>query len=192
MFQSTMERMRAALGPDHPHTLTAAEQPGRGPPRRGSHPQAIELLEPAVTLSEATLGPEHPDTINRRNGLATAYLAAGRADDSLRIRAATIKILDSTLGPDHIETLTGRNQLASAYFAAGRTADAIEVWEVMLPTTRRVLGLRHREHAGSHQLARHGLRVTRAPGPTPSDFGVRFSADGARPTVPTKRSSPPT
>jgi serine/threonine protein kinase len=133
----------AALGPDHPDTLTSRNNLALAYLAAGRTAEAIRLHEATLALCESKLGPDHPDTLQGRSNLGLAYAAAGRTAEAIAVHKATLRLRESKLGPDHPDTLQGRNNLALAYWQAGRTAEAIAVHETTLKLFESKLGPDH-------------------------------------------------
>jgi hypothetical protein len=69
----------AALGPQHPDTLTARGMLGRAYLFLGRPAEATALLEKNLALLEEVLGPDHSHALQARNDLAVAYRPVRRA-----------------------------------------------------------------------------------------------------------------
>jgi serine/threonine protein kinase len=133
----------AALGPDHPDTLTSRNNLANAYYSAGRTADAIALHEETLKRREAKLGPDHPDTLKSRNNLANAYNSAGRTADAIALHEETLKRREAALGPDHPDTLTSRSNLANVYLDTGRTADAIAMYAETLKRREAVLGTDH-------------------------------------------------
>jgi eukaryotic-like serine/threonine-protein kinase len=135
----------AALGPDHPDTLTSRNNLANAYTYAGRTAEAIALHETTLKIRESKLGPDHPDTLTSRNNLAIAYLEAGRFPDAIALHQSTLKLREGKLGFDHVDTLKTRLNLANAYRAAGRTPEAIAMDEATLKLREGKLGPDHPE-----------------------------------------------
>jgi eukaryotic-like serine/threonine-protein kinase len=133
----------AALGPDHPATLTSRDNLAVAYKTAGRTAEAITLNEETLKLKTSRFGPDHPDTLLTRNNLAVAYSEAGRTAEAIALHDETLKLNTSKLGPDHSETFVSRNNLAHAYQIAGRTAEAIALHEETLKLRTSKLGPDH-------------------------------------------------
>jgi eukaryotic-like serine/threonine-protein kinase len=133
----------AALGPDHPDTLTSCSDLAAAYVRAGRTAEAIPLFQATLGLREAKLGLDHPDTLTSRSDLAVAYLRAGRVAEAIPQLEATLRLREAKLGPDHSATLMSRNNLALAYWHAGRTSEAIALHVVTLRLRQAKLGPDH-------------------------------------------------
>jgi tetratricopeptide (TPR) repeat protein len=133
----------AALGPDHPDTLTSRNNLAVAYTDAGRTAEAIALHETTLRLKESKLGPDHPDTLTSRNNLASAYAQAGRTAEAIALQEATLKFKESRLGPWDASTLASRHNLAAAYLAVGRVADAIRLLEANIEHMDSRLGPDH-------------------------------------------------
>jgi serine/threonine protein kinase len=139
----------AALGPDHPDTLSSRTNLANAYRAAGRLPEAIALHEGTLKLREARLGPDHPDTLGTRNNLAVAYYYAGRTSEAIALHEGTLKLREARLGPGHPDTLYSRNNLAVAYAAAGRLSEAIALCEATLKLEEAKLGPDHPDTLGN-------------------------------------------
>ena len=97
-----------SLGPEHPDTLAARNQPrlldrGGGGCGRGPGP-----VRRAAARPRAGLGPEHPDTLATRSHLARWTGEAGDAAGARDQFAALLPVRERVLGPEHPDTLATR------------------------------------------------------------------------------------
>jgi serine/threonine protein kinase len=133
----------AALGPDHPDTLTSRDHLGNDHWCAGRFSEAVALHEKTLKSREATLGPEHPDTLTSRHNLAVAYRNASLPFKAIETEENNIRLQERVLGNDHPDTLSCCNNLANSYKDAGRLSDAIALYEATLERRRATLGPDH-------------------------------------------------
>ena len=133
----------AALGPDHPDTLTSRSDLAAAYVHAGRTAEAIPLFEATLKRREAKLGPDHPNTLTSRSDLAAAYVGAGRIAEAIPLLEATLRLREAKLGPDHPDTLKSLNNLALAYWHAGQASEAIALNEVTLRLRKAKLGADH-------------------------------------------------
>jgi serine/threonine protein kinase/tetratricopeptide (TPR) repeat protein len=133
----------AALGPDHPDSLTTCGNLALAYQWAARYPEAIALLKETLKRREATLGPNDIDTLSSRSHLAIAYSMAGRFRDAIPLYEALLKAYEATVGPDHHDALRNRHNLAGTYQLAGRTSDAIALHESTLKLFEAKLGPDH-------------------------------------------------
>ena len=119
-----LERARGirstTLGPDHPDTLTSANDLAVAYRTDGQIDRAIQIFRDTLVRRTARLGPDHPDTQTTINNLAVAYQAVGRTADAIPLHEQELRHSRAKLGPDHPETLISMNNLATAYLVCGR------------------------------------------------------------------------
>lgn len=160
---STLDRAlqltQAVLGPEHPHTLTSANNLGSAYRVMGRFGDAILLYESTLKARERIVGPEHAHTLISRNNLASAYQAAGRPADAIPLYEQTLAALERILGPEHPRTLACRNNLGYAYQETGRLDDAILVQEETLSARERLLGAEHRDTLISRNNLAHAYHA---------------------------------
>jgi serine/threonine protein kinase/tetratricopeptide (TPR) repeat protein len=137
------ELYTAALGPDHPLTLSSINNLALSYAALGRHPEALKLHEETLTLRTANLGHDHADTLASRNNLANSYYALNRHGEALRLREETLRLVEARRGPHHRETLRGMNNLANSYHALGRLPEALELYERTLRLQTDHLGPDH-------------------------------------------------
>jgi tetratricopeptide (TPR) repeat protein len=141
--ERAMALRTAALGPDHPDTLTSMSNLAVAYQAAGRAAEAIPLHERELTISRAKLGPNHPDTLKSMSNLATAYRLVGRTSEALPLFERVLARRQASLAPDHPETLVAMNNLAVAYQAAGRPDEARPLLERVLDHSRTKLGPDH-------------------------------------------------
>jgi tetratricopeptide (TPR) repeat protein/tRNA A-37 threonylcarbamoyl transferase component Bud32 len=134
---------RRALGPDHPDTMTSANNLAGAYQAVGRLNESLALLEDTLKRRETTLGTDHAATLATRDDLAHLKLDTGRLADALRLLTDTLRRREAKLGPGHLETLTSKNNLAVVYRDAGRLADALPLYEEVLTGRRSALGPDH-------------------------------------------------
>jgi tetratricopeptide (TPR) repeat protein/tRNA A-37 threonylcarbamoyl transferase component Bud32 len=133
----------AALGPDHPDTLTSRSNLAAVLRDAGQVAEAIALDEATLKRRTATLGPDHIDTLKSRNNLALKYVDAGRLKEAIALFESTLKLYETKVGRDDSLTFMCRHNLANAYQAAGRIADCIALHEENLKINESKLGRDH-------------------------------------------------
>ena len=140
-----------ALGPDHPHTLTARSYLANAHQEAGGVSTAIAMHQALLADHTRALGPDHPHTLTTRGNLATAYLDAGSVSTAIAMHQALLADHTRVLGPDHSNTLATRHNLANAHRQAGNVSTAIDMFEDVLTDMTRLLGPDH-----PHTLATRG------------------------------------
>ena len=132
-----------ALGPDHPHTLTARSNLALAHQQAGHISTAIAMYEDLLADRTRVLGPDHPHTLTTRSDLATAHRQAGNVSTAIAMHEALLTDDTRVLGPDHPHTLRTRGNLANAHQQAGHVPTAIDMYEALLPDMARVLDPDH-------------------------------------------------
>ena len=112
LFEETLERTKAKLGPDHPDTLHQHEQSRLGVPGRPASSTWPCRSTKRHSARKAKLGPDHNDTLQSMNNLALGYRAAGKRDLALPLFEETLEADEGEARPDHADTLTTMNNLA--------------------------------------------------------------------------------
>jgi serine/threonine protein kinase/tetratricopeptide (TPR) repeat protein len=141
--ERAVELRKAALGPDHPDTLSSQNKLANVYKDAGRLDLAIPLYERTLAAQTARLGPDHPDLLAIQNNLAMAYSENGRLDRAIPLLERTLKSQVDWLGPDHPDTLTTQNNLALTYKDNGRLDLAIPLLERTLAAWTSRLGPDH-------------------------------------------------
>jgi len=69
LFEETVEKQKAKLGPDHPDTLTSMNNLALAYQDSGQLAKAVTLSEETLETRKAKLGRDHPDTLTSMNNL---------------------------------------------------------------------------------------------------------------------------
>jgi tetratricopeptide (TPR) repeat protein/tRNA A-37 threonylcarbamoyl transferase component Bud32 len=135
----------AALGPNHPDTLSTTGSLGTALQKAGQPDQALRLLEQAHDRCLAHLGRDHPETPTAMNNLAAGYAEAGKLDRAIPLYQEALALQKEARGDDHQETLTTTNNLALAYREARRRDEALPLFEAAFAAQRAKLGEGHQD-----------------------------------------------
>jgi eukaryotic-like serine/threonine-protein kinase len=127
------------LGPDHPDTLTSANNLAVSYNKLRRHADALKMREETLAAQKRVLGPDHQDTLTSMSNLAVSYAALNRPADALKLNEETLAIKKRVLPPDHPDTLQSMNNLALSFAALNRHADALKLHEETLAIRKRVL-----------------------------------------------------
>jgi serine/threonine protein kinase len=133
----------AALGPEHPDTLTSRSNLAAALRDAGKVSEAIALDEATLKSRMSKLGPDHVDTLKSRNNMALKYVDVGRIKEAIELYESTLKLYEAKLGRDHPLTFMCRHNLGNAYQAAGRMADGIALHEQNVEINATKLGPDH-------------------------------------------------
>jgi tetratricopeptide (TPR) repeat protein len=148
------EAYARVLGPDHPGTLTSANNLAQTLLARGDLRGAERLFSRVLETRTRILGPDHPDTLSALNNLAQA---AGELGDLARAQDLQQQAFDAGTriqGADHPSTLTSRNNLAHILAERGDNAGAGALLEAAYEASTRVLGPEHVDTLScAHNLA---------------------------------------
>ena len=142
-YRDLIAHTQDTLGPDHPDTLTSANNLALALRDAGRAPEAIDIYTRVIADQTRVLGPDHPDTLTSANNLALTLRDAGRAPEAIDIYTRVIADQTRVLGTDHAHTLTTRNNLALTLWGAGRILEAADLHEQVLADRTRVLGTDH-------------------------------------------------
>jgi tetratricopeptide (TPR) repeat protein len=73
LHETTLQKLRAKLGDDHPTTLISMNSLARAYQEAGQRSRAISLFEPTLMKRRSKLGADHPETLLTLFALANAY-----------------------------------------------------------------------------------------------------------------------
>ncbi|WP_309232057.1 tetratricopeptide repeat-containing protein [Micromonospora tarensis] len=137
------DQWRQKLGPDDPHTLTAASELAHAYHNQGRDREALDLTEDTLTRRQRTLGPDDPATLRSASDYSIVIASLGRLaegiDRAKDVLARRIKVL----GGEHRDTLITRGQIASWKGETGDHQTAITAYEELLTDRLRILGPDH-------------------------------------------------
>ena len=151
----------AALGPDHPDTLTSRNNLATAYRYAGRLAEAIALHEETLKLREAKLGPDHPDTLKSRNNLAVAYQDAGRTAGGDRAARGDAQAARGQAGPRPPRHAQEPQQPGRRLLGRRPDAEAIALHEATLKLREAKLGPDHPDTLASRNnlaIAYHGRR----------------------------------
>ncbi len=142
LARAASERLRQALGPDHPLTLSAQHAESRFYIYLGQFERAIELLETTLDGRERVLG-IHMDTASSLHNLAYAWAEMGEIERALELDRRQLAMVEELAGPDSEEALVTLSSVAHGLTVLERYDEAIEMFERILDGYRKYLGARH-------------------------------------------------
>jgi serine/threonine protein kinase/tetratricopeptide (TPR) repeat protein len=142
LAQAASERLRQALGPDDPLTLSAQHAEARFYVYLGQFEEAIELLESTLAGRERVLG-VHMDTASTLHNLAYAWAELGEIERALAMDRRQLELVEQLAGPESEEALVTLSSVAHGLTMLERHDEAIELFERILAGYRQHLGLRH-------------------------------------------------
>lgn len=138
-----LELRRAALGEDHPETLTSTAHLTSWFIAAGRLAEAEALGRDTLGRRLKALGADHVDVTESQNDLAVVLFQMNRLDEAAKLMRQAVETRVRTLGPDHRRTLMARSNLAALLAYAGKPAEAE-------PEVRAVLGSQRRTLAPDH------------------------------------------
>jgi len=136
-------RILARLGPDHQHTLWAANQLANALRNLGRYAAARDLDQDTLTHRIRILGEDHPATLTSAGNLANVLGDLGEHAAARDLHHETLARSRRVLGDDHPDTLRAAGNLAVALAKLGKYAAARDLDQDILARRRRVLGDDH-------------------------------------------------
>ncbi len=106
----------------------------------GLVPEAVAVLEDALSISRQELGEDDLGTLTVKTNLAVVYQDAGQLHLALPLFEEVLAARRRKQGEDHTEALESKNNLAVAYQAAGRVDLAVSTLVQVLESCRIKLG----------------------------------------------------
>jgi serine/threonine protein kinase/tetratricopeptide (TPR) repeat protein len=143
MHQRALTLRQAALGADHPDTISSMQNLATANEACGRHELALALREEVLQLCQAKFGPKHFETLRSMRSLAGSYGYAGRKTEAISLLEETLKLEAAQLGSSHPETLTTMQQLGTLYRTVGRVKDSITLLEKTIEASRVKLDFDH-------------------------------------------------
>ncbi|WP_431935677.1 FxSxx-COOH system tetratricopeptide repeat protein [Micromonospora sp. RP3T] len=134
---------RQTLGPDDPHTLTAAAELAHAFHNQGRDQEALMLVEDTLARRQSTLGLDDPATLRSASDHAVLLAVFGKTSESLSKSEDVLARRIAVLGANDRQTLTIRGNLARLKGEAGNHHDAITGFGQLLTDQLRVLGPDH-------------------------------------------------
>ncbi|GLC58251.1 hypothetical protein PLESTB_001337900 [Pleodorina starrii] len=133
----------AALGPEHPDTVTSQYILAAALGYLRRYGEAEELNRQVLERQLQLLGEMHPDTAYSINGLAVCVDKQGRFAEAEAMYRRALRIRQQVLGDKHPATAGSLNNLAGSIYFQGRRAEAEELYRQALELRRQVLGEEH-------------------------------------------------
>ncbi|MEU4494653.1 FxSxx-COOH system tetratricopeptide repeat protein [Streptomyces sp. NPDC023998] len=131
------------LGPDHQHTLWAANYLARAYNDTQNHTQARALAADTLERSRRVLGMDHPYTLTAATRLAIDLAALGEVEAARALGEDTLERQRRVLGEDHANTLGTASNLALRLAELGEVEAARALGQDTLERQRRALGEEH-------------------------------------------------
>lgn len=143
------ERRKAALGEEHPKTLTSLSNLARVYSYQGRWKEAKVLFTGLMETWERVLGEEYPGTLRSISNLAAVYREQGHWKESERLLVEVIETMKIVQGENHPDTLDSISSLASIYWEQGRWKEAESLVVGVIETWKIVRGEHHPDTLGS-------------------------------------------
>ncbi|EFY88023.1 kinesin light chain 1 [Metarhizium acridum CQMa 102] len=124
MYRKALELQKAALGKDHPDTLTSMNNLANVLNSLGKYKMAEKMHRQILKLRKAVLGKDYPDTLISINNLANVLDSRGKYEEAEQIYRQTLELQKAVLGKDHPDTLTRMNNLAIVLRRLGTYGEA--------------------------------------------------------------------
>ena len=138
-----LEGHERALGPDHPDTLTSANNLGGLLQTRGDLDGAERLYRRALEGRGRVFGPDHPSTLGAVHNLGYLLQTQGDLDEAERLLRKALQGQERALGPDHPNTLTSANNLGYVLWSQGDLDGAKRLFRWATDGAEHVLGPDH-------------------------------------------------
>ncbi len=149
--RGSLQRARAALGPDHRTTLRIATNLASNLMDASELAEAESILRDVIARRERTRGADDSSTILARENLSTALQAQGRLDESLELRRQSLELRRARYGDSHPATLAARCNLAGFELQRGRLVEPVATFEELLGQVEAVFGEEHQQTTQARQ-----------------------------------------
>jgi tetratricopeptide (TPR) repeat protein len=143
LYMECLDVMRAALGEDHPHTLSSMNNLAMIYKSQGKYVEAESLYVKCLDVMRSALGENHPDTLTSMNNLAMLYYSQGKYVEAESLCVECLEMSRSSLGENHPDILTSMNNLAMIYRSQGKYVEAESLCVKCLDVMRSILGENH-------------------------------------------------
>ena len=131
---------QAALGTNHPDTLTTRGDLALWQREGGNVTEATAALEELLSDQTRILGPDNPETLNTRHDIAFSLGMAGHTEEAVGALTHLLEDEIRIVGPEEPETLATRNDLAFWLGQADRPEEALNIFYGLLADQTRILG----------------------------------------------------
>ncbi|MDT0302837.1 tetratricopeptide repeat protein [Streptomonospora wellingtoniae] len=128
-LEQILQEHVAALGSDHPRTITSRNNLASKYAQIGRREAAVAQFEQALRDAAAHYGEDHGQTDVVRENLAWSYEDSGRHAEAAEQWETLLKRRDEHLGPVAGDTVAARSRLAINYRKSGRYDAAIAHYE---------------------------------------------------------------
>ncbi|KAF2678563.1 hypothetical protein K458DRAFT_348288 [Lentithecium fluviatile CBS 122367] len=159
MGRSALETREAALGVEHPDTLTSVSQLGSLGSvlsRQGKYEEAEAMHRRDLEGSEKVLGREHPDTLTSVSQLGSVLERQGKYEEAEAMHRRALEAREKVLGREHPDTLISIGNLALTLHSQGVLVESERLGGETLSMKKVVFGMDHPETL----LSMHNLACT--------------------------------
>jgi tetratricopeptide (TPR) repeat protein len=129
LYRAARQTFLARHGPDHEHSLSAANNLATALREAGDPAEGIKLYQDTFARRVRVLGPDHPQTLISMANLATGLKAVGRTAEAIPLNEELVERRKRVLGPDDPSTLIGMANLAVQYQSTGRYDKSVPLME---------------------------------------------------------------
>ncbi|KAF2813025.1 TPR-like protein [Mytilinidion resinicola] len=143
MSGNALEAREAALGAEHPSTLTSLSNLALVLQGQGKYEQAEDMNQRALEGKEKALGKEHPDTLTSVSNLALVLRYQGKYEQAEDMNRRALEGREKVLGKEHPDTLTSVSNLASVLQFQGKYEQAEDMNRRALEGREKALGKEH-------------------------------------------------
>ena len=140
---AALNMRRAALGDEHPTTLTSIDNKARLLKSMGRFAEAKEHFREALEGRRRALGEDDPDTFTSINNMGFVLEAMGELIEAEAYFREALAGRRKVLGNDHPDTLESIHNMGFLLKSMGRLAEAKQLQSEALEGCRRVLGDDH-------------------------------------------------
>jgi tetratricopeptide (TPR) repeat protein len=143
MDRGALEAREAALGAEHPNTLTSLSNLALVLRLQGKYEQAENMNRRALEGREKVLGKEHLDTLMSLNNLAAMLQSQGKYEQAENMNRRALEGREKVLGKEHPDTLMSLNNLAAMLQSQGKYEQAENMNRRALEGREKALGKEH-------------------------------------------------
>jgi tetratricopeptide (TPR) repeat protein len=134
------DHWRESLGPDHPHTLWAANNLAQALRDMGRYADARHLDEDTLARRRVLYGDDHPRTLASASNLAIDLSGLGELQAARELDEDTLTRRKRILGQNHRDTLNSARNLARILHMMGEIQEARNLNEETLERGRLAIG----------------------------------------------------
>jgi serine/threonine protein kinase/DNA-binding winged helix-turn-helix (wHTH) protein len=118
-----VQRLKSAVGGDHPDTLGAMEVLASRQSEIGLHREALETSQAVLSARRRTLGEHHRDVAKAQSFLSRNLAAIERYDEAIDLMRVSIATTERVLGSNSTSAIFGRGNLGTLMLLSGKIAE---------------------------------------------------------------------